>query len=414
METIAALDGEPLVTLDMLAEAWPREYTQALKKKEAASKTASEEAAPVVEEPTNQVIPSLAELSLKPAIEHSLIFGDTEELEQLVWLPGKAAAMIAHLKSANPFPDSGLSLLAKALGQDNADHAVDLSHFSLSTKQITTLLENRERVDVLKLSHNPLVTIDTVREVLTSVPNLKHLVLLNTSVMDQDLSDLLSTNQELFIRLETLVHPLFHKSKKHPVSFSFTCYVYGIQGCVTAGLPIFTPAQVLQNLAVYLKPFAQEKTDVSFTLNMGLTYATLFPHAVFSTRLDALGQPWGARAVPFVARSAGNGFEGEGWIFAFRWDRGTSPGDRLYGFLKPELPLPEDKKVFPTFQVYDLPGFLAATEKEGRPAPPGDVVVACAAALNTLCTDEGLALMTVDAIPSYVEMLNRSILFKVR
>ena len=85
LRTIASLDGVPLVTLEMLADAWPAEYTQSqgVVQEGQLKKSSS------VDE-SNMCIPSLSALALKPAVEHALHVEGTKEIEELVWMPGKA------------------------------------------------------------------------------------------------------------------------------------------------------------------------------------------------------------------------------------------------------------------------------------------------------------------------------------
>ncbi|KAG5649011.1 hypothetical protein DXG03_000360 [Asterophora parasitica] len=117
---IAELDDARLVTLDMLAEAWPGEY-------EAKGETAHiDSSAPPAELPS----PSLVDLSLGPAVDRALLLKQTEDTEHL--LPGKAQAIVDILKAHNPFP-------ILALRQISED-AVDLSKYYLSPEQIGTLL----------------------------------------------------------------------------------------------------------------------------------------------------------------------------------------------------------------------------------------------------------------------------------
>lgn len=88
-------------------------------------------------------------------------------------MPEKALAIVADLRTCELLPNSALSLLAKALGHV-VNSTLDLSHFTLSTEQIVTLLTYFEGVEVLKLSHNPLMTAtETIQSVLLALPGLR-------------------------------------------------------------------------------------------------------------------------------------------------------------------------------------------------------------------------------------------------
>lgn len=159
IRTIELLDGERLVTLEMLAEAWPSEYEKSLGVT-SAKPSAGEPGADRVD------IPSLADLAIKPAVEHSLQVGDTNDIEQLLWMPGKTAQIKNSLRGQNPFPNSGISLLVKVLEYESkASGAVDLSGFMLSTDQFEPIVSKVKDLapEVLNLSHNPNLTINVVR-----------------------------------------------------------------------------------------------------------------------------------------------------------------------------------------------------------------------------------------------------------
>lgn len=139
------------MTLEMLADAWPAEYEKSHENSQKIKPDcldASEESAPTV-------IPSLAELSLKPAVEEALWTNQTTEIEELLWMSHKTELI-------------------------KANKIIDFSHFSLFPEGIVSMVSQFEAVEVLRLSHNPNVTIETVRRVLPALPCLRRLVLLNT------------------------------------------------------------------------------------------------------------------------------------------------------------------------------------------------------------------------------------------
>ncbi|RDB21908.1 hypothetical protein Hypma_010968 [Hypsizygus marmoreus] len=419
-QTIASLDGEPLVTLEMLADAWADEYRGTL---EASKKSESNEgkdvlSVPVIDNASNTLIPSLADLALTPAINHALEQGQTVDIEDLVWLPGKAEAIFADLRARRPFPAPGMALLSKALKQLSDAHIVDLSNFHLTTEQIISVLGAFENVEVVNLSHNPLVTVDTVRAVLTSIPKLKRLVILDTSISTEDLSSFLTTDEKLFLHLDALIHPLlvFGKGASYPNAFSFVGLVPDMRTAAAASLAFFTPALVVQALTDYLAGFLSEYPFAA----TGTIQATLAPQAVFSSGLRGEGQKWSNRSVPRVPQASLRAFKGEGWLFALQWpayDHG--PGQKLYGFIKvnPAVTHSKGEKVDtkseveepePEHKVLDLKSFLSEMEGEGRPPASAAAVDELVNILDRLGKEKDLGLMGPKEARAFVGMLRPS------
>jgi len=101
LDAISSSDGEPLMTLEMLAEAWPQKYEGFL--------PVGKEDRPVKEDGNACTsIPTLFELSLKPALDRALERDETQELEDLVWMLGKAIAIVADLQTRESLPNSAL------------------------------------------------------------------------------------------------------------------------------------------------------------------------------------------------------------------------------------------------------------------------------------------------------------------
>ncbi|KAF5336256.1 hypothetical protein D9758_016062 [Tetrapyrgos nigripes] len=165
VEVVAALEGVRLVTLGMLAEVWPHEYKP--HDNEAITDNAERQA-------EANPITSLVELSIAPAVEHSLSTDDTSELEGIVWQPGKAELVKKALMARNPFPDNGISLLVKLLEHDlesTNPFILDLSFYpSLSPEQVlrvvTTLSKTFLDIKSLNLTGNHNISTSTVAEVL--------------------------------------------------------------------------------------------------------------------------------------------------------------------------------------------------------------------------------------------------------
>ncbi|KAG6848288.1 hypothetical protein H0H93_001513 [Arthromyces matolae] len=320
----AALEGERLIGLDVLAEAWPKEYQGRLAKQ---AKDDGEQTTTSDDLPANTPVARLSDLALKPAVEHAIMSGDTTGIVQLLWLPGKAEATIAVLKQHNPFTDAGSDLLAQSLNHLDRNH-VDLSGFSLSEKPIISVLKNlRSKVEALDLSDNPLVTVDSVRLILTSLPELQHLVLLNTSVTDEGLSSLFQDHPKLFYNLHSLTHPLLLTTKSFFPN-AFAIIVPNASNCQlnAASLPFITPTFLVQALTDYLR------TCLSSDLFCGEIVNAMIPLAVLSStpRNETDAQTWLTRVVPMIAsRSGQSAVNGEGWIFGVN-------SETAYGFFRVE------------------------------------------------------------------------------
>ncbi|KAJ7781350.1 hypothetical protein B0H16DRAFT_617226 [Mycena metata] len=349
---IDALSGERLMTLDMLAEAWPHEYSAAPNptKDTAASNSST-------------AVPSLADLTLRPAVEHAIKVGETEELEGLVWMPGKADHMKSVLRSQVSFPDSGLSLLAKVLEHEagSTSNTIDLSGLALSDSQIHSLLPSTgaDKIELLNLSHNPNFTVDILRTALTLYPKLRRLVLLSTAISDEQIHQLLVDEPKLFYSIEELVHPAFLSWQNdvcYPVSFAYVgIHGYGVPS--SACLATFTPASVVQSLTDLLSPLAELGEYEMY----GLLGTSLAPQVAFASGVRGEGESWQDRRVHCFPAFNNAPFSGKGWLFVGQWETMSQSGCR-YGFVQTDLePDP------PRATIYDLAGFLKEMAAEGRP-----------------------------------------------
>jgi len=402
LHNIAAFDAVPLLSLEKLADAWPQEYQGALEKSQKSGSNASEEAA-------NTVIPSLAEVTLKPAVEQAVLTDKTTEIEGLFWMPGKAKLTKAILQSQSPFPESGMALLTKIIGLEvETDKTIDLSHFLLSSEQIISMVVHFQDTEGLKLSHNPNVTIDTVRKVLSSLPCVRRLWLLNTSVANEDLCSLLSDQPRLFVNTEALVHPLSLRFSEGTYPNAFSLMIAPAQAHVlgVASLPYFTPALVVQTLTDYLAAFSSENS-----YPYPLLQSTLLPQVILASEVRKSGQSWAERSVPLFAQHSLRAFKGEGWFFAFQWPLfdGDASSDNKYAFIKINPAALEgatdldvqgsDEATTAQHKVCDLNAFLKEMELEGRPTPATPTVDALAAILGDT---HGLALMDHGKVNSFI------------
>lgn len=349
------------MTLDVLAEAWPSEYklpktTPSAPENDAAASTSNP-------------FPSLADLSLKPAVEHGIKTGETEELEGLVWLPGKAKSIKSVLQRQNPFPDSGLSLLAKVVQHEieSDKTGLDLSGFPLSDSQIVSLLTLMEKGDVerLNLSPNPNISIDVLRHVLSTSTKFRRLILLDTSISSEQIYQLLVDEPKLFYNLEELVHPALF-SWQDPAEYPprFTYVGLGQNAPCAVSLAIFTPATVVQSLTDFLSAMSDSDGLDSY----GIVGSSLVPQAAFSTAVRRGGEPWGKRRVHCFPALINSPFDKPGWLFAASLASYGASAHR-YGFVRIDTTEGTPKR-----NICDLGGFLKEMASEGRPLPSDEAI----------------------------------------
>lgn len=387
--TIALLDDYKLLDLQMLAEAWPAEYEKQHRQSQQ-NKAPSESALP-------DVLLSLADMAITPAVVHAVKSDDTVDIEGMVWMPGKADTIKTALRAQTPFPNSALTLLKKIIAHDLEEgHSLDLSGFTLSTEQISKLVVDVEKAESLNLSQNPAITIDGVRAVLAAIP-LKRIILLGCpSVSSEDVKNLVESEPKLFYHLDAFVHPFFlgvlkdgEVASPYTNAFSYIGIHKGMGGPLkAASLPFFTPENIIHALYDYLAALFNEDdffSDIGPSLPMQAALASV-------RKPD---QKWSERSTAVVPQLGLGALDGEGWTFMTHLKRFGGYGS--YAFVKFALhPLPESeeengrlevmaanftgkpdesKGVKPFWEIHDLSSFLAQMTLEGRPNPP-DVSVA--------------------------------------
>lgn len=403
-DSIAALEGEKVMTLAMLAEAWPSEYEQKLKKLEqervAEDASVSGAAAPssnVADSVDSVLVPSLTELTLKPALDHALETGDTQELEKIIWMPGRASAVRSALLSRNEesFSDAGMSLLAEIALESKSD-TLDLSGFNLSVQQITDIVSKMETpVRILKLSGNKLITDKSVSDILGAIPTMRRLWLLDTNIGSEDLLTLLVEQPKLFYGIETIVHDLFmHMYSRSPYPTAFSFSLWSSQAKTRFSLPFFTPSSILQCLTDALSGYAAgNRYDTTFS------QSAMVPHIALASVRDE-GQEWNERFVHLIPPNSPYTFGGEGWGFVFAYSmsaklRYTFVNTRFEDIEVPKTKTEdtdeEEKEATETetkteaneeketrsvarFSIYDLESFLKAMKEDGRPEPSKGVL----------------------------------------
>ncbi|TFY61032.1 hypothetical protein EVJ58_g4766 [Rhodofomes roseus] len=385
--TLRAFDCIPLVTQDIIDEAWPPQD-----KLEGAETGPSTDGDNFPRDTANSLISSLAELSLGLALDQAISIGDTSDIERLLLQPQKVDLVRSHLQRHKPFPNSALSLLEAVLADEHDSEAVNLSGFNLSGKQLLQVLSSHnEAVRTLNISFNEVITSEGMSKLLAAMPCLRRLVLIGcTSIMDDDLCDLMRTEPELFYTLDTLLHPMLLEIKEPPqwpVAFTFagSFDMPGeMRGCC---LPVFTPTSVVQSLLDFhdMAMAFLQLSDLKSASRGGMTAQAAF---------TAVREPdvrWSRRALaaaPLFGVDEWN--MPPNWVCIFHYGDCELPAATAfqYAFVKHNRAShsPDGKAVKASVQYFDLPGFLTMLKRERR--PPVDKVLAAQLSRRLLSKEE--------------------------
>ena len=315
LDTLRPFESVRMITIDMLTEAWPGEYTSDEQNSAGLSIEPKESSATSVRV---HMPPSLVDMTFVPALNYALQTGETDRLDPFMWLPGNLSKIKETLRAHNPLSAIDLALLSKVIAIEvTQTKSIDLSHFSLTGEQLVELLSAQEGVEVqvLNISHMQQITIDILRQLMPLLPNLRRLVLLHT-IPDDDILSLLSESPELFYRIDSFIHFAFLRhlgQAAFPAVFSHII-IKGSGEVVATSVPYFTPGQLVQALTDYLSPLKfGDIDDIILTTRDELPLLATYASAVREP-----GRSWSERIVPFIPRKTSDKFnEREGWFFAW-------------------------------------------------------------------------------------------------
>ncbi|KIM39384.1 hypothetical protein M413DRAFT_75082 [Hebeloma cylindrosporum] len=402
LSAIHPFQSVPLITMEVLSEAWPYEYT---------ASGAAEEMNRNDEQP--QGLPSLTDLALGPALEQVLLSGDIDSFELIMAIPDKAAKIQNILCSRQkPIPDSGIPLLKKLFNSEiyvRDEKSLDLSHLALLDQQIFEIATQLEHLDVLNLSHNDQASIYGVEKILVALPRLRRLVVLNTDISEEDVIALLERRPEIFHNLEAFIHPAFLKNPsqvRFKGAFMHLSEPKSYQGADVVSLPFFTTGQIIQGLMDYFKSMvlSEGKSKYGYSTDTRLRIPIM---AAYASQVRRPGHSWGERIVPVVPACcpAVNALtrQGQQWLFVFLpsnwWGQNTHSqyafarvsGEAWDEFLKMKKQINEEAKdstppmsnkekterlseiskaLGPRiFHIFDIQQFFKELELEGREAP---------------------------------------------
>ena len=304
LNTLCSFESVPMITIDMLAEAWPGEYMP----------TPEPSPSGLSLEPKGIYLPpSLVELTFLPALNYALQTGATDLLDPLMLLPGNVSRIKENLCARNSLSPVAFALLSKVIAIETQNKSIDLSHFSLTGEQLIKLLSVHKGVEVLNISHMQQITADILRQLIPILPNLRRLVLLHT-LPDADVLSLLSESPELFYRIESLIHLAFLRplgQAAFPAAFSHITKDSSEVSIVS--LPYFTPDQLVQALTDYTSCLHAGSYAFLTTMRYELPLMTTYASAVREP-----GRSWSERIVPFIpGRACKQLKEHEGWFLAW-------------------------------------------------------------------------------------------------
>ncbi|KAI0057868.1 hypothetical protein BV25DRAFT_1862754 [Artomyces pyxidatus] len=405
---IEELQDVPLVTIDMLAQAWPSEYDELLA---AHTKPQKEPEDIVVSDVHTASLPSLAEMALKAALSQCLRSGDTEYLESLMWREDMRSVALPILRQLSPFPDSGVGLLKMIIPTlISQDAVLDLSGYCLRSHQVSPVLPTKASIQSLNLSNNVDLKIDAVAEILRTIPRLRRLVLFCCQgISNEEVYKLLANEPALFHHLEAFMHPALltiaeDERDECPYKSAFS-YISCYSRCTAAcALPYFSPIAIVEALTVFLARNAQKYRPAvpgSF-IHTPQAYKTMFSAAPLKP-----GQTWDNRSLVVTPRWSVKALVGEGWAFCLdgheRYYAARREPYSGYGFVRfapgenvprtsSDADLQEDrelgtaqvlqadeedegkdvnkddqKRCLP--EILDLRPFLKQMESQGRPVP---------------------------------------------
>ena len=365
LNTLRPYESVRMITIDMLTEAWPGEYS---------NKPNSTELS-IEPKDTIHMPPSLVDMTFVPALHYALKTGETDSLDQFMWLPGNLSKVKETLRAHNPLSANDLKLLSKVIGVEvTQTKSIDLSHFSLTGDQLVELISPQEGVEILNISHMQQITIDILRQLIPLLPNLRRLVLLHT-LPDADILTLLSESPELFYSIDSVIHFAFLRclgKAVFPAAFSHIVNK-GSGEIAVASVPYFTPDQVAQALTDYLSLL---KSQDNYTLLMSMSNE-LPLLASYASAVREPGRSWSERIVPFIpSRTLDKLNERESWFFA--WSAPSpfrSSSQHRYAFAKLNKEVSEEcqRRIDELRESFNLPNHLDTPQNlEGQAAGEPD------------------------------------------
>lgn len=394
---VSNLSGIRTITLDILAETWPLDFAEDVS--EAWSLKSSQRSLDFAKQSVSR-LPTLGDLSIKPALLHSIRDSRDaiDEFVDVAILTRKDSRLNPLLRGLCPFPNNAIYVLLRLIKKAQKPAiSLDLSDFYLSEEQVLRIVSTCDGLQSLNLSFNPHITVSTIREVLMTAPAIRRLVIMGCPSIDTaQLHGMMRKEAYLLNRVEALIHPSLMPSPEKtfesiPVSFSVITFRGNrckFEGC---SLPLFTPGGVVQSfksLADILLRRVWSHWSIGMVAQAAFSCMTRQPeerwnersviaHTTLSLDILRVAQPGWA----LVLESRGSAMQADAtvhWTFM----RVRRPFDFAARRSTPSetqaMPAVEREKVGElldgAFEMHDLDGFLVATANEIRPPACADDV----------------------------------------
>ncbi|KAH6915124.1 hypothetical protein BKA70DRAFT_1258059 [Coprinopsis sp. MPI-PUGE-AT-0042] len=414
-DLIAAVSEMPLISLAALAEAWPKEYK--------IPAPAAEEEVSVADEDTNSLVPSLADLSLNRALQHAMEDDTLELLEHITILPNKVPSILEHLKTAKAFSSRAIPLLSKLFKDlPNFAEDADLSGYNFTGEQILEIVSCGE-IKKLNVSKNSMVDKDALSLILPCLSKLELVNIVQTSVTNADLRDLLRDSPHLFHRIRAIVHPFFVDSQEDfQPSIAFRLDLLKNRGMylhqATYTMPMLSTDGMLDSILDILRMTeVQKNSPMRQALAMDLS-APVFGSLLAAGLPKHLGTSWNEQTMPVLPRPGYKERSGTRYLFLLAFDKSSmsygvegGPGQDLwqlrdqfnpstikneynwrYGMLAFNTgPLGNSEESNETWEILDVPAFLRRIESEGWPSPSDSSKVAT---INEILSSPSFELLT--------------------
>ncbi|VDC07179.1 unnamed protein product [Peniophora sp. CBMAI 1063] len=273
---ISALEGVPLMSLDLLVEAWPQAYIR-VREKLAAEGTYVQSTfippdesqrgtlpANALPSPPSPTTSSLVDITLHQAVLHAVNTGHIRPIQDAASQRDQREIILSALCEISPLPRAGVELLTSTIGRDQPADALDLSGFELSPSAVLGLVDAAGSALVkLDLTGNNRVNAHDLLNILSAAPHIRRLIIFDCSlVSDEDIYDILASSPQFLYGLEFIGHDAFFRRARDgkpacPYVPAFTCVVGARhRQPFVASLPYFAPNRLLRSIYTLLRPVA--------------------------------------------------------------------------------------------------------------------------------------------------------------
>lgn len=449
LQSISALEGVPLMSVDSLVEAWPEEYTDARQAMIDAGTYVPNAESPdeSLPYPTTASVPSLhaqpavqslADISLRLAVLRAVSEGDVQLIQDAlsVPVPGQSKVIFDALCEISPLPQEGAELLELVIGRNQPSDALDLSGTELSPSAVLGLVKARgSTLRKLDLSGNNRITAHDIASILSATPEMQQLTMFDCALIsDEDIYGLLAFSPKSVYNLELIGHSAFFRRAQDtepscPYVPAFTCIVmHDSYAPYVASIPYFTPGRLLRSLYTLLKPAAaasaasaelalldakgqaEDRTLGALVYGIQSLFTSTAPlYAALTTWYEGtvsvteairmakeqVPDPSGLRAnTQRITLIPQKSVSWDGWLLLIETQSYMTPGRftfarRRQNAASTELKENEAGNAALDLEMLSFGEFVKALQEEGRPAPLVEDVAALADVMGTAFPRKG-------------------------